>query len=737
MTPQGPDWLLDRHGDARPRDGHVVVSSEREFLVRAGTGECLQVRGKQLCSWAEAVSRVRGIPLADAKSPQRMLLEAVPTLSESEAAALAEKIGDRAHSLSSGCSVADWLDLLFPSGPWRGEPGLRHAAEFLLWIFRSGLQEAELKVVLHQVSNWARRAEGTSYGRFYCAADSQSARELLEQWLGLSDAGWIHETGQFPLELDERLKAFVKEHAQEAVHKDPLGRLREQARRCSRQDVLRIFAEEAFRVVRERRMVPRGEDFSLLERLLPWQLQSQLRELSPPNEPSPFPESFPEIVRWYAEEYLPYRQWQVQHGDDAARRTVAGAARAFAEWLLRNYAEAMAGGPLREHLAIRWIPSLGALEGSQVRLVILLDGLNLADCRHFVQCLCEHCPRLSQVEERIGVAPIPTVTSVAKDAILFGVLPRQVAEASQNTPPFYKATISDSSPISKVLEAPEMASNYLWISTEPDRTYHKPFDSEWIVTTVRAHLDSIAKHVSEHISKIPDTVDLEIAICTDHGRMLGSSRRSIQPPRGMQPEGRAAFGQWENRCEDQPYSVEQGGSIAVLFADSYGLEKDACVILDDVVFRTDDGRGGEASFPHGGIYPEEVLIAWVRLLRDAKAPKLRISVSGRGVSGATGKVNIHADNLDDVDVVGESLVLSAGAKSWEVPCAGFTVQARQSAQFSLSLKLWPSSADCRDITGRFFVALPSGRVFPVEADVQLESSEIYKPEGDVDVLNDL
>jgi hypothetical protein len=703
-----------------------MVATESDFLAKATSSSRLQISGKELSSWAEEFCRIRGIEHRELVSPTEKILRAAPDLPDDQAAELAAAIGPEAAKLGTRPALRDVLQLLFPDGPWKERPGRGHAARYLLWLFRTTLLPSQRRLVQYQAESWRKQCEAP-YDVFYKTADPTEAEQLLGMWLGLEEGAATGPLEPFPLDLDEGLRKWIRKKAKQEVHRDPLRCVKEKMEHGVRRDVLQILAEEALQILKARRSSLDRNECRVLEHFLPLELQAELRELCPPPEPSMPPSEYARITEWFVTEYLPYRQWQVEQRNEEARLAITRVADAFAKWLLSVYPAALTGSDLLEEMAIKGLSHLGQVDNDSVRLVIMLDGLNYVDYKFFVDRLLTVCPRLSLVDERITISPIPTITSVAKQAILLGLQPRQVefvAGASQSR---FREEMPEGKNRDSILREPEKRSTYLWTTQEPDCTYHKQADSEVLLTSVRGKLEALARQVDKQVRRIPESVKLEVVICTDHGRLLEGGKRVLEPPVGMEAHGRAAYGTGKGEAGGQPWRLLQDGQVALLSADYYGLSADACVVLTDDVFRTADGRGGEASFPHGGLFPEEVLIPWGRLARDAAKPKLNLRVTGQGRSGAAGTLLIELDNLNDYTVVVESFSLeSSGGLCLEFPLV-VELHARGSFTEKRQIAAWPSARQCADCRVSVRLRTATGAPHTQDGIASLESQEIYTP----------
>ena len=142
---------------------------------------------------------------------------------------------------------------------------------------------------------------------------------------------------------------------------------------------------------------------------------------------------------------------------------------------------------------------------------------------------------------------------------------------------------------------------------------------------------------------------LRVYITTDHGRLLSESKRSQTVPHGMMPHGRAAWGLPGSYAFDSD-GIFVDGAIAYLDPARFGIPDTAAVVLTEDAFRTADGKSGVESFTHGGVFPEEVLIPWLEFTRDRGPLEVSLKITGNGIAGATGRIQLEVKNTSQVRI---------------------------------------------------------------------------------------
>ena len=177
-------------------------------------------------------------------------------------------------------------------------------------------------------------------------------------------------------------------------------------------------------------------------------------------------------------------------------------------------------------------------------------------------------------------------------------------------------------------------------------------------------VDSELYEIAGKIRTIVDRVSpaqglLNVVITCDHGRLLGRSQRAIQPPASLKPHERGAWGAFAVNIQFSESSKEED-EIVWLNPFAYGLPTSSAyvVALSDRSFVMADGKSGVEWFPHGGLFPEEVIVPWVTLALNVKIPPLVIAVSGSGAVGQLGHVELRLTNPNSYAINVKELVLT-------------------------------------------------------------------------------
>ncbi|GIV81904.1 MAG: hypothetical protein KatS3mg051_1258 [Anaerolineae bacterium] len=245
-----------------------------------------------------------------------------------------------------------------------------------------------------------------------------------------------------------------------------------------------------------------------------------------------------------------------------------------------------------------------------MNLLVVLDGLHHVDAQRLLATLQAEARRLTLRRADLLFAPLPTVTQFAKEALVKGVLPRDSAEA----PPLGEDISESKSPLKK-LEAGSPGDVFIWRIQEPDRTYHSRNGYDSLQDEVQGQLNTVAGKIADIVNQLSSRIALRVILTSDHGRLLGTSQRSVPVPEGMQAHGRAAWGRTHLEYPLLPATCWMA-TWRICSANAFGLAEDVAIILDESAFLTNDGKQGSERYAHGGLFPEEVLVPWIELERD-------------------------------------------------------------------------------------------------------------------------
>jgi hypothetical protein len=269
---------------------------------------------------------------------------------------------------------------------------------------------------------------------------------------------------------------------------------------------------------------------------------------------------------------------------------------------------------------------------------------------------------------------------------------------------------------------------FIWRVSEPDESYHKHPNKETALSMARGALNGIISRLMSLIASTPSTVSLRLVITTDHGRLLAESRRTREVPLGMRSHQRAALGKADLQFPAEGFVIND--DIAYLHGERFGLLQDCAIVLSGETFRKQDGKSGLEAFPHGGIYPEEVLVPWWVIARDIKLLPIGAEISGRGVSGRIGRLQVTINNPNPVFVETSDLYVSWQDESFSLRKSLAPVS---SELVELSIT-WPTHKQVVDATARLTYKLPSGEVLQTDVSIAVESEEMYMQDNPLEDL---
>ena len=276
---------------------------------------------------------------------------------------------------------------------------------------------------------------------------------------------------------------------------------------------------------------------------------------------------------------------------------------------------------------------------------------------------------------------------------------------------------------------------YLWRVLEPDRTYHLKNKSENLRQDIEGRLQAEAAKIKEIVENMSSSVVLQIVITTDHGRMLGKVEHNLPIPAGMLGHGRVAWGSSQKAFPESGFLIE--GDLAYLYAGSFGIPDDMVIPLDESAFLGNDDRTGSELYPHGGLFPEEVIIPWIVLARDSIRPDVILTVSGNGRARRAGSINIHFTNKSDIELVAEEFTIIFKPNLEITFDLNLVVGACSEKAYDLDIESWPSPSDIKYAKSKARLRQPNKLVFEYQAiETDIQSEDMYVA-PDENILEDL
>jgi len=741
--------LLDTRGEALIPEGYEVITGEAQWLsaalFAAQNAPCdvpaLLVQGEGLCRWAATWWRERGWLCEERQSPVETLLQSCSALSREEAKAVLNDLGAAFLGLPQPLNLTDVLENLYPDFNWRQTASRSHAALWLLWLEAASLPAHHAPLIAQQAQGW--RNTGNEVELLY-AATAQQANVLLRNWLHLENPPIpaASEWGEFPQPLPPRwidvahIEYSLRATRQGVSFWDEMRHVSVPA------SLLEVAAFAAFSYLLHHRDECTPQLSNSLMRHLPTTDAARLRQLLPPPDPGEMPLKAVEVLAWVSERYLPFRSWQSEENDPQAGERVAQLARQFGTWFLNFYSSAMVGAG-QSHLALKRAEALRGDDESAVVFWVIADGLGLADAETLLRYISSRSSRLTLHARHPAFGYVPTITSFCKQPLRWSTTPDKVADVRSN-PTRREREVAGHRDATRALKEARPGDLIIWTPLDPDTTYHETADAR----ITRAHVDGALRALAENIVDaalaVPDTLHLRIVIATDHGRLMGISTRSHRVPPGFEAHGRAAYVTDETLATPGSFSFDEAGvavvgEVAYLDPDSFGLPVLAAVTLDNGTFMTNAGRSasrsGTEAFPHGGVYPEEVVVPWMEIARDAKTPAILVRLTGRARAGQRGTLRIEIANPNSQVFVAESLQLISSTRSAPTLSLEAPLARHDTTPITVELESWPSGAEAKSASAWLTLRRPDNRTFRVAADVFLESEELQSRDNILDDLH--
>lgn len=604
---------LDRVGDAVADDPLPIATTEVELLRLLNSHQSGIIRGNSLCRWASEYARGRGIEIVNLPSPSEQLRGCFPGLSDTQIRQLSERLGKKLGSGQeiSAVRVAHWL---WGDEWWLEQPGPEHTAFWLLWWLEHQPTESEIAILTYIGDQFTRRCH-TPHAKAYSVDDQATALQHIKTWLGFEGAS---QWDEFPIPFSDKLTEIIEGEINNQIL-EVQGEVISSLPKGIDKRVLQIAAQQSAIYYASRPRDLTYEAFRQLEPYLEGQRRSELEKLLPPTLPGPIPTDPSEYGKWFISEYLPYRI-RIREEDISEALKIG---RLFAVQYLHAYKENVhSDSTFRRTLSWEKAGQIYRNPGTMT-LMIVLDGLSYLDMQYLwteIQRL-DDTKRLAVISEEVVFAPLPTITKWAKPALLGGLPPgRAVAD-----PNCANMGYTQEPDILRELTSGSQEKVVVWRDLEPDFTYHKSKGFSEAIDKAKGALSGFAMRLIRVIKEVPDSISLKVIVTTDHGRLYGESSRSHPLPPDTTSHQRTALGHMalkDSLCFDGDQN------IAYLHKEAFRLPEDCAVVVTEGSFVTQDGKRGQDVFPHGGVFPEEVLIPWWVLGRDINLAPLYAELPG-------------------------------------------------------------------------------------------------------------
>jgi len=711
-----PSIILDRKNNAIPPTGYQIIDTEVAFLENAISGVSLFIRGNRLCTWAKEFYDGRKISYKDAISPVSDLMETFAGLTIEQANFICERLG---HSLPrlEKLSAAEILSACYPIHLWASIPSKKHAAEWLLWLDVTELDDAFQPILRVITTDWKQMASELEV--IYDVQTQPAAREILAKWLGAKITPFIEKYGEFPLPVPDKWIALLNQSWRTEIVKSDGTFISDFLYTSTpwqfKQKVAQASLEYFEKYPDMLTFTP--ERYNQISRFVSGNDRIRLSCIKFVPPPDDVPDAVESVLAWFSKQYLPYREWHnaTKPGSKDPRALELG--RQFANWYLDFYPKALTS---KKHISFFKSKSLKEQDSTHVDLLVILDGLHALDAKFVMDALLKTngIQHLEMIENSYCFAPLPTVTDFAKGALIHGAQPTLMKDFES-----LGDVISEQhTPLQKLQVAP-LGSLLIWRIQEPDRAYHIKNRSETLKAEVEGELSKIVQKILNVVENLSSTIPLRITITTDHGRLLGVAKRTVAIPHGMQAHGRAAWGQIEISFDKTGYKID--GDLVYLARERFGLMSDhAAVILSDCAFEHD--TYDQEISPHGGLYPEEVIIPWMVFERNIAKPDLIVKITGDGRANMPGKAAVSIINPSVIDLILFHIELNFGGEK-NIP---FNLQKDiigfKKTEFEIDIPDWPSSEQVSLGKALAFLRLPSGEEFSIPLSLDaIEVTELY------------
>jgi hypothetical protein len=695
--------------------GYVLVDTEVGFWRSALGADNLFIMGDAY-GWAKTFFEARGLKYQVRRSPELEMVTLCPKLTAEQALVLYQKIGaETFENLPRPLELAVIAATFWRQDWMQNEVSPNHAARFASWrIEQPKLTEAEGILLEILANEWAESSQFVEKAA-YRQTDLVAAFKALKDWLE-QPQDWQ----AFPLEISPTLRQqLTTEYRTEALQAQ--GRLLEKLPKINKQ-IRPIVADACARYFEAHPERFKNEDFAQIKPYLQSQSQLQnLRDLLPVPIPTALPKNTAEWQSWFVNQYLPFRRKKAYQ--DSELRQVA---RDFAIRYLESYSHALAGSGDRQFLSFTKTQELPHFE--RVVLLVVLDGLSYPEMELLWENLhaADSEGRLTLTETSWAFAPLPTITEVAKPALLAGVRPVLAVQQSR-----LGMVSSKDAALELALKDAKAGEIHVWSLLDTDQVYHQAQSDTVGRYNAQGVLQAITARLFHLLNTAPQHLNLQIVITTDHGRLLSRSERLVSAPESMRPHGRAALGIISRDFPETGFIIEN--EVVLLDATRFGLSENAAIVLSDQCFRTADGKSGQEVQPHGGLFPEEVIIPFWVLHRDLNTPTLTATLSGSGEVGKIAPVILLVANPSHMDVtlLSIEIVFASGAVHRVLQNM---VKTMSEQTIELLLDNFPNQNQLKSATAWLRCKLQNGIEFSTELEMRLEIREMYNQEN---ILEDL
>ena len=725
---------LDREGDAQLPPEYTLVTTEAQWLahmVAPASGLpalALQVRGPaQLCDWAAVYWQAQGGTVHPCESPRQALQRLCSTLTPAQGKEIIGELTARS-ALPAELTLPVVLAALYPGfSAWKGPDAERgaaawyaFAAKWLLWRSSHSFTwaAAHQALVEKAISTWAPENK-----RALLPLGEADAQLVLGAWLGIQPLATLELPVRVALAPSPEFPAAVPTlwltKAQQEFGTQLLTLAAGPVTKFAAATLAWWQAQQdhpqptAIRQVSAKvllKFLPRHPQ-ALTERLLVLLMRQasateldRLRPLVPAPVPPPMPSAPAEVVHWVIDHYLPYRRWQALVQDAEATTQIEAAARAFGNWFLNHYHELL--GTSYPYQQLHWAQQANEPDPQAVQLWIIADGLGWLDAHRLQTYLLQACQDelvLNAATPCFGL--VPSITHFTKNSVRWGLSPALALGDSLPEPK--RPDVGANRDFAAVTELAQPGDLLVWRPIDPDHAYHVSGDEVFVRNGADQALRGLAANIARAVRAVPSDLPLRLLLTTDHGRMLGASQRTLSVPANCTASGRAAYA-----APGAPRPAPDSDDIRWLAPDRYALPSWVGVALSDAAFKVPlkkegSSRGGTELFPHGGVWPEEVVVPWFEFGRaEVEAPVVTAKLSGAAPAGRAAFATLELYNPSVRALTLRELRLHFGSRPPQVlPLTG-SCPGLQVLTIAVQLADWPDSAQLQTAQTKLLLQTP-------------------------------
>jgi len=717
--------ILDPKANLKSRPNYSIISTEIEFLNQFDKHTNLIIQGERLCKWAETFYSGRKqkvstyIPLYDE------LIQLVPFLTDSDAQNISEELTNKEMVLDYPLTVTKVLQSRFSNKLWSSRPSWTHSAEWLTWLITEKPKEPYTALINCRLNLWFNEAED-SLKRIYQVGHRDQALDVLEGWLGVVQNEWSSLEEKFPILVPEDMLGIARKRWVPKIISSEGQFFKELDTTRIPFSLLQLAAKETLKYLKEHPgKINEAHYTCLVEYLDPFE-SNWLSENKKPRIPNDLPKNPEEVIKWFIDEYLPFREWQHLTQSREDKPLILNFARTFALWYLEEYSKGILDGPISNYISFRRVRDL-VPHDYEIVVVIVMDGLHCIDARILKQILLPQIPECQMVKADYVFSAIPTITEDSKEALLRGVPPENIQDVG-----FVGEVVQRSKSLADRIRSVKPPATLFWRLTEPDSTYHRINKFETLKHDIKGSLTAASGKICEIIQSIPDDIKFQLIITSDHGRMLGESKYILPISEGFDSHGRVAKG--ETNLNYPSSGVVIKNDIAYLSKERFGTKHDLIIPLGEDAFLVNGKSKKMELYSHGGLFPEEVIVPWYVFMKPEVRPNVSIVLSGKGQSQKKATASIVITNSSNIVITLEKIIIDCQSIERIEKDYSLEISPLSKCEIQFDFSSWPSQNDKRNMLAIASIRSQHGLIYELEIEKAFQSEDLY---SSTDILGDL